>query len=251
MHQESFTPNEELGEVILLDKPLTWTSFDVVKKIRAAGRFKKIGHAGTLDPLASGLLICCTGPKTKSIDTIQGAEKEYVATFNLGAITASFDLECEVVPTQPAPTPPSLERIQELLLEFTGEQDQVPPTFSAVMVNGKRAYTLARKGAEVELAAKRIQLYSFELLSYVYPLLETRIVCTKGTYIRAMARDLGNVLGTGAYLSALRRTRIGNYRVEESWPVAKLAQHLREQRQAAPLNSPDEYPAPTTTPTLL
>ena len=251
MSLESFTPNEELGEVILLDKPLTWTSFDVVKKIRAAGRFKKIGHAGTLDPLATGLLICCTGPKTKSIDTIQAAEKEYIATFRLGATTASYDLESEVFETNPTPIPPSLEQIRQALMDFKGEQDQVPPTFSAVMVNGTRAYVLARKGKEVELAPKRIQLYSFDLLSYEYPLLETRIVCTKGTYIRALARDLGNALGTGAYLSALRRTRIGNYRVEESWPVAKLAQHLRDQRQATPQISPDIHPAPTTTPTLL
>ena len=250
MLEETFTPNEETGDVLLLDKPLGWTSFDVVKKLRAAGKFKKIGHAGTLDPLATGLLVCCTGPKTKTIDSIQGAEKEYVATFTLGATTASFDLESEVIPTEPTPTPPSQEAIEAALAGFLGEQDQVPPTFSAVMVNGKRAYTLARKGAEVELSAKRITLYEFELLSYSYPELSARIVCSKGTYIRALARDLGAVLGTGAYLSALRRTRIGAYSVQESWPVAKLAQLLRVDRQKSAILSTEPEPeAPNTAPT--
>ena len=229
----AFFPDPEGGDVILLDKPLGWTSFDVVKKIRAAGKFKKIGHAGTLDPLATGLLVCCTGPKTKTIESIQSAEKEYVATFTLGGTTASFDLESEVIATQPLPAHPSEEVVQATLKNFTGEIEQVPPIFSAVMVNGTRAYTLARKGADVELSAKKLTIYTFELIYYNYPELSARIVCSKGTYIRALARDLGLLLGTGAYLSSLRRTRIGNLSVEESWSVAKLAELLRELRQPA------------------
>ena len=235
MEDEQFVPNAEEGDVLLLDKPLGWTSFDVVKKIRAAGKFKKIGHAGTLDPLASGLLVCCTGKKTKTIEGIQGADKEYLATFVLGATTASFDLESEVVATMPAPLAPSPEQLKKALEKLSGPQEQVPPIFSAVMVNGTRAYELARKGKDVELKAKPIQIYTFELLGYDYPTVTARIVCSKGTYIRSLARDLGIELGTGAYLSELRRTRIGNFTVEDSWPVAKLAQHLQRLRaQHAP-----------------
>jgi tRNA pseudouridine55 synthase len=230
---ETFVPNEELGEVLLLDKPLGWTSFDVVKKIRAAGRFKKIGHAGTLDPLATGLLVCCTGPKTKTISDIQGAEKEYTATITLGGTTASFDLETEVVLTEPTPSPPTPEDIKRAISTFLGTIEQVPPTFSAVRVDGKRAYVLARKGVEAKIAAKTITIHAFDVLAYDYPNLFVRIVCSKGTYIRSIARDLGQVLGTGGYLSALRRNRIGNFSVEDSWPVAKLAERLRFLRETA------------------
>ncbi len=241
MDADHFVPNTDDGDILLLDKPLTWTSFDVVKKIRAAGKFKKIGHAGTLDPLATGLLVCCTGKKTKTIDSIQGADKEYVATFVLGATTASFDLESEVITTEPTPLAPALAQVEQAIERLTGPQEQIPPIFSAVMVNGTRAYELARKGKEVELKAKPISIYTFELLAYDYPTLRARIVCSKGTYIRSLARDLGMDLGTGAYLSELRRTRIGNFTVEDSWPVAKLAQHLHGLRaQLAP-------PPPTAT----
>jgi tRNA pseudouridine55 synthase len=231
---EDFIPNEDRGDILLLDKPLGWTSFDVVKKLRSAGRFKKIGHAGTLDPLATGLLVCCTGRQTKTIDQIQGAEKEYVTTFVLGATTLSYDLETEVLPTLPMPVVPSHEQVEEALEQLKGAQEQIPPIFSAVMVNGKRAYTLARKGAEVELSSKKVHVYAFELISYQYPTLEARVVCSKGTYIRALARDLGTILKTGAYLSTLRRTRIGDLSVEDAWPVAKLADRLRSIRSQAP-----------------
>jgi len=233
-----FNLNPEEGDVWLLDKPLTWTSFDVVKKIRAAGKFKKIGHAGTLDPLATGLLVCCTGPKTKSIDKIQGAEKEYIAEITLGGTTASYDLESEVVPTLPLPIAPTDAAIVAVLLHFTGEQEQTPPLFSAVMVNGTRAYVLARKGASIELAKKKINLYAIDLITYAYPTLQIRVVCSKGTYIRSLAYDIGVFLGTGGYLSALRRTRIGHLSIEDSWPVAKLAEQLKAYRLGPAENPP-------------
>ena len=219
--------DREGGNVICIDKPLDWTSFDVVKKIRHAGRFKKIGHAGTLDPLASGLLILCTERKTKTIESIQAQEKEYTARFFLGASRPSFDRETEIDKESPFESATTMQRLQEVADGFLGFQDQVPPLFSAVMVNGQRAYTLARKGAEVELKPKTIEITAFEVVAWQHPFIDVRIACSKGTYIRSIVRDFALKMGTLGYLENLRRTKIGDYNVENSWTVDQLAAELR------------------------
>lgn len=206
------------GEIIVVDKPYRWTSFDAVKKIRGAIQRKlgvkkfKVGHAGTLDPLATGVLIICTGGATKRIDALQAGEKEYVATIFLGATTPSYDLEKEIDARYPFGHI-TKEKVEEALKNFTGRIMQVPPIFSAVKIDGKRAYKYARKGAEVELKAKPLEIPEIELLEYVElpdgREIKIRVVCSKGTYIRALARDIGEVLGSGAHLTALRRTRVG------------------------------------------
>jgi len=219
--------DREGGNVICIDKPLDWTSFDVVKKIRHAGRFKKIGHAGTLDPLASGLLILCTERKTKTIDSIQAQEKEYTAQFYLGASRPSFDRETEIDHESPFAAETTIEMLQKAANSFLGLQEQVPPLFSAVMVNGQRAYTLARKGAEVELKAKTIDIKAFEILAWKHPFVDVRIACSKGTYIRSLVRDFALNMGTLGYLENLRRTKIGDFNVENSWIVDQLAAELK------------------------
>ncbi|MDE6342567.1 MAG: tRNA pseudouridine(55) synthase TruB [Muribaculaceae bacterium] len=202
------------GEIIGIDKPLKWTSFDAVKRVRGAIQRRlnvkkfKVGHAGTLDPLATGVLIICTGRATREIERLQNGTKEYIATLTLGATTPSFDLETEIDATYPWEhiTP---EMIKETLPRFTGHIMQVPPVYSAVKIDGKRAYKYARKGAEVELKAKPLVIEELELLDSALPELRLRIVCSKGTYIRALTRDIGRALGSGAYLSQLTRTRVG------------------------------------------
>ncbi len=208
----------EAGEVILIDKPLEWTSFDVVKKIRNAIRLKKIGHAGTLDPLATGLLILCTGKKTKSIETYQAQEKEYTGTFVIGATTPSFDLETEVVITGDW-TSVGEAAIYATAIAMTGKQEQIPPMYSAVRVDGVRLYKLARKGEEVEIKARPIEIIKFEITQIKLPAVEFRIKCSKGTYIRSIARDFGDALNVGAYLSSLRRTKIGDFDVKDAYSV--------------------------------
>jgi tRNA pseudouridine55 synthase len=209
------------GQVLLVDKELTWTSFDVVNKLKTILKYNhglkklKVGHAGTLDPLATGLLIICTGKKTKIIEEIQSLEKEYIAEIVLGATTPSYDLETEInaeFPTEHI----TKEVILSVLESFEVEQDQIPPVFSAKRINGKRAYDYARKGVEIELKPKRITIKKCELLSYIDNKIEVKVVCSKGTYIRALARDIGEKLSSGAYLSNLRRTRIGHYTVDDS-----------------------------------
>mgnify|MGYP002601467790 CR=1 FL=1 len=209
------------GEIIAVDKPLGWTSFDAVKRLRGAlqrrlgiRRFK-VGHAGTLDPLASGVLIVCTGRATKQIDAIQASTKEYVATIKLGATTPSFDLETEIDATFPT-NHITEEDVKETLTRFTGDVMQVPPVFSAVKIDGKRAYKYARRGDEVELKAKPLKINILELLDCTLPEITVRIVCSKGTYIRALARDIGQALGSGAHLTALRRTRVGRFSEKDS-----------------------------------
>jgi tRNA pseudouridine55 synthase len=218
----------EAGAILLLDKPLTWTSFDLVKKTKFALKIKKIGHAGTLDPLASGLLIMCTGKFTKRIEEIQAQEKEYTGTFTIGATTPSFDLETEVDSTFPTEhiTPAMLE---EAAQSFVGEIDQVPPIYSAVKINGERAYALARRGEDAEIKSKRITIKSFELTGIEGNQVHFKVVCSKGTYIRSLARDFGLKLGCGAYLSKLVRTRIGEYRLEDAMDLTQL-QELREKQ---------------------
>ncbi|MFD1871607.1 tRNA pseudouridine(55) synthase TruB [Hymenobacter bucti] len=231
--------NFEAGEVLLLDKPLTWTSFDVVRKVKNTLRPRKIGHAGTLDPLATGLLILCTGKKTKDIDQIQAQEKEYEGTFRLGQTTPSFDLETPVDAEQPYAHLTEAE-IQAAVATFLGKIEQIPPVFSAVKVDGQRAYELARKGEQAEIKPKTVEIKAFELTRIALPDIDFRIVCSKGTYVRSLARDLGVALGCGAHLTRLVRTRIGEYRLADAWTVAEV-QALRPPR---PEPADGEAPAP-------
>ena len=208
------------GEVLYFNKPLGWTSFKVVGHARyhICRRMKvkklKVGHAGTLDPLATGVMIVCTGKATKRIEEFQYHTKEYVATIQLGATTPSYDLEHEIDATYPTEHI-TRELVEETLKTFIGEIQQVPPAFSACMVNGKRAYDLARKGEEVELKPKLLVIDEIELLECNLPEIKVRVVCSKGTYIRALARDIGEALNSGAHLTALERTRVGDVRLEE------------------------------------
>jgi tRNA pseudouridine55 synthase len=221
------------GTILSFDKPLEWTSFGLVNKVRYLlckhiGEKKlKVGHAGTLDPLATGVLIICTGKATKQIDTLQAKTKEYVATLQLGATTPSFDLETEVDATYPT-AHITEEKMKEALTRFIGRIEQVPPSYSACKVDGKRAYDLARQGKEVELKAKVLVIDEIELLDFNPTAMQAtiRVVCSKGTYIRALARDIGLALESGAHLTALRRTRIGDYRVEDCHTLDTFQQWL-------------------------
>ena len=211
----------EQGTILAFDKPLTWTSFNLVAKVRwliskHIGGKIKVGHAGTLDPLATGVLIICTGKATKQIEQLQAGVKEYVATLQLGATTPSFDLEKEIDATYPTDHI-TRELVETALQKFVGEIMQVPPVFSAVKVDGKRAYDLARKGKDVELKAKPLRIDEIELLScdLEQMVITIRVVCSKGTYIRALARDIGEALHSGAHLTALRRTRVGDYTIDK------------------------------------
>ena len=221
------------GTILSFDKPLEWTSFGLVNKVRYLlcrhiGEKKlKVGHAGTLDPLATGVLIICTGKATKQIDTLQAKTKEYVATLQLGATTPSFDLETEVDATYPT-AHITEEKVQEALTRFIGRIEQVPPSYSACKVDGKRAYDLARQGKEVELKAKVLVIDEIELQDFNSSAMQAtiRVVCSKGTYIRALARDIGLALESGAHLTALRRTRIGDYKVEDCHTLDTFQQWL-------------------------
>lgn len=220
------------GEILYIDKPLGWTSFDAVKRVRGAllRRLKvkklKVGHAGTLDPLATGVMIVCTGKATKQIDTLQAGVKEYVATMALGATTPSFDLETEIDATYPT-AHITRELVEETLPKFLGRIEQVPPKFSACKVDGKRAYNMARKGQEVELKPKVLVIDSIELIDYSPESITIRVVCGKGTYIRALARDIGLALGSGAHLTALRRTRVGDVTADDCLSVEQAAELIR------------------------
>lgn len=213
------------GQILTFDKPLGWTSFQLVGKVRwllcrAIGRNKlKVGHAGTLDPLATGMMVICTGKATKRIEELQLGRKEYTATLQLGATTPSYDLEHEIDATFPTDHITE-ETVREVLTHFTGEIEQVPPVFSACKVDGKRAYDLARKGKDVELKAKRITIDELELLRCDLSTMQIdiRVRCSKGTYIRSLARDIGEALHSGAHLTALRRTQVGDYKIEDAFP---------------------------------
>jgi len=221
------------GSLICIDKALEWTSFDVVKKVKFGIQRKfdlkklKVGHAGTLDPLATGLVIICTGKGTKQIDKYMGQTKEYTCTIKLGATTPSFDLESEEDNTYEYKHI-TRELIDEKLKEFIGEIDQVPPIFSALKINGVRAYTMAREGEEFEIKSRKIQIHEIEVLNFDGQNLELRIVCGKGTYIRSMARDIGVALDSGGYLIALRRTAIGDYKVKDALSVDAFLGKLSE-----------------------
>ena len=209
------------GQVLLFDKPLNWTSFQLVNKvrwlIRKTYKIKKIkvGHAGTLDPLATGLLIICTGKFTKRIEEFMGQEKEYTGTIVLGATTPSYDLETEVNETFPIDHITDAS-IKDATTQFLGEIDQVPPIFSALKKDGKRLYELAREGKEVEIKSRKIEISEFEITRIDLPEVDFRVVCSKGTYIRSLAHDFGKALGSGAYLSELRRTKIGDFNVNNA-----------------------------------
>ncbi|MBR5643718.1 MAG: tRNA pseudouridine(55) synthase TruB [Salinivirgaceae bacterium] len=211
----------EEGQIVLIDKPLKWTSFDAVNKVRYLLRnqfgFKKIkvGHAGTLDPLATGLLIICTGKLTKQIETLQASSKEYVATFMLGATTPSYDRETEIDRTF-STDGITRERVEQVLQTFEGEQDQIPPVFSAKQIDGQRAYVAARKGKTIDLKPARINIERIWLIDCNLPQVTVGIRCSKGTYIRALARDFGERLGSGAYLHDLRRTASGDFSVDKA-----------------------------------
>ena len=208
------------GEILAVYKPYTWTSFQIVNKIRyhLSRKYKvkrfKVGHAGTLDPLATGVLLVCTGKATKKIEELQSHTKEYVAELMLGATTPSYDMEHPVNATYPTEHITE-EKVREVLATFTGEIAQRPPLFSACKVDGKRAYDLARKGSDMELAPKIVRIDEIELLSSNLPQIKIRVVCGKGTYIRSLARDIGLALDSGAYLTSLTRTRVGDYKVEQ------------------------------------
>jgi tRNA pseudouridine55 synthase len=217
------------GQLLLVNKPYKWTSFDVVGKIRNA--FKplklKVGHAGTLDPLATGLLIICTGKMTKQIDTFQAEEKEYTGTMVLGAVTPTYDLESE--PEQQFSTENiTPEQIYAACKQFTGAIQQYPPAHSAVKIDGERLYEKARRGEEVELRLRSITISEFEITRIELPEIDFRVICSKGTYIRSLVNDFGKAVNNGAYLSRLRRTRSGGFKLEDAWEVMELVNTIRE-----------------------
>jgi tRNA pseudouridine55 synthase len=225
----------EQGEILLMNKPYRWTSFDVIGKLRTIIRFRtglrkiKIGHAGTLDPLATGLLIICTGRFTRRIEEFQGLEKEYTGTFRLGATTPSFDLETAIDGEYPFEniTP---EAIDEAAAFYTATFDQIPPQFSAIKVDGKRAYRSARKEISVEMKPREVTVSAFEITGITLPEVSFRISCSKGTYIRALARDFGARLGCGAHLTSLCRTRIGTYYLRDAYDLADIENLIPDMR---------------------
>lgn len=228
-HTHTFSFAE--GEVLLVDKPLTWTSFDVVGKLRNTMKplKLKVGHAGTLDPLATGLLIICTGKFTKKIDSFQAEGKEYIGTITLGATTPSYDLETEI--DQTFDTEHLTEdEIQKVAQSFIGELDQFPPAHSAIKINGERVYEKARRGEDVELKSRKVSVQEFKIEKIELPLVFFKIKCSKGTYIRSIAHDFGKALHNGAHLSSLRRTMSGEFHVDNAWNMEDLIQTIRSQK---------------------
>ncbi|MGV3598783.1 MAG: tRNA pseudouridine(55) synthase TruB [Bacteroidota bacterium] len=235
MDNKSFIPQHPLtieyneGKVLLVNKPSGWTSFDVVQKIRNVSRAKKVGHAGTLDPLATGLLILCTGKFTKRIDEVQAQEKEYTGTITVGATRPSFDVETEIDQTFAWEhiTP---QMVQEATQQFTGVIEQIPPSYSAIKINGQRAYENARAGKEVEIKPRSVEIKEFEITGIELPNIHFRVMCSKGTYIRTLAFDFGRALNSGAYLASLCRTRIGEFLLKDAVEVEDLVNEIKEKR---------------------
>jgi len=228
----------EQGQVLLVDKPLDWTSFDVVRKLRRQVRTKKVGHAGTLDPLATGLLILCTGKFTKRINEYMAQEKEYTGTITLGALTPTYDLESE--PEQHKDfsfVTPQLV-LDTIAASFSGAIMQTPPIHSAIKVDGKRVYELARKGKEVRLEPRPVTIKAFEIVSFQLPVLDFRVVCSTGTYIRSLANDLGAALGCNGYLSSLRRTRIGQFSVDDAMDIERAEEWIQNKFESE--GAPDQ-----------
>ena len=216
----------QLGQVLVINKPLYWTSFDVVRKLRNLVKIKKVGHAGTLDPLATGLLIVCTGKYTKRINEYMAQEKEYTGTITLGAITPTYDLESEPQDLKPYDHI-TKQDIDEAVKQFIGDIQQLPPAHSAIKVDGKRLYELARKGHEVKLEPRNIRIAEFEITDINLPVLQFRVVCSTGTYIRSLANDMGQALGCGGYLSSLCRTRIGEYTLSQSMNMEEAEEFIK------------------------
>ena len=233
------------GEILCIDKPLSWTSFDAVKRLRSelirrlGIRKFKVGHAGTLDPLATGVMIICTGRATRRIEELQAGVKEYEATLALGATTPSFDLETEVDATY-STAHITEQLVRSTLTKFIGAIEQVPPAYSACKIEGVRAYDLARQGQDVDLKPKTLVIDNIELLEYSQESIRIRVVCSKGTYIRALARDIGQALDSGAHLTALRRTRVGNVTIDNCMSVQAAAEMIK----VCPLEFPEDYQAP-------
>lgn len=221
------TENFEQGQILLIDKPLRWTSFDVIQRLRKITGIRKIGHAGTLDPLATGLLIICTGKFTKRINEFMAQEKEYTGTITLGATTATYDLESEPENVK-AFNHITAENIESARLRFIDEILQIPPAHSAIKIGGKRVYELAREGKEVKLEPRKITIKEFEITTIQLPLVYFKVVCTTGTYIRSLAFDFGEALGCGAYLSSLCRTRIGEFTLEKAQSVEAFEKKVKE-----------------------
>lgn len=226
--------NFKNGEIIYINKPYKWTSFGVVNKVRylvcrkQGVKKMKVGHAGTLDPLATGVMILCTGKATRRIEEFQYQTKEYVATIKLGATTPSFDLEKEIDATYPTEHI-TRELVEETLKSFIGTIEQIPPAFSACKIDGKRAYDLARKGEEVELKAKTLVIDEIELLECELPVIKIRVVCSKGTYIRALARDIGTALNSGAHLIGMERTRVGDIKLTDCLTLDEVEAWIEKQ----------------------
>lgn len=218
------------GTAILIDKPLKWSSFDAINKIKWSIKKVKIGHCGTLDPLATGLLICCTGKMTKQITTFQKQEKEYTGTFTLGATTPTYDLESEPENFKDYSSI-SEEQIKRTVQQFLGEIQQIPPIHSAIKKDGKPVYKLARAGKEVQLDPRTITIQEFEIVAINLPIVSFRVVCSTGTYIRSLAHDFGQTLGCGAYLSSLRRTKIGQYSVTDAWTVEEWVDYIKAEKE--------------------
>ncbi len=219
------------GALLLVDKPMNWTSFDVVNKIRYALKYKlgvkkiKVGHAGTLDPMATGLLIICTGKFTKKLEALQGLPKTYTGTITLGASTPSFDAETGFDATYPT-NHITEELIQQTRHQFLGELEQVPPIFSAIKVDGQPLYKKARKGLKVDIKPRTVKIYQFDFQRVEIPEIEFTVQCSKGTYIRSLAHDYGKALDSGAYLSSLRRTQIGDYKIDKAWNLDNLVDYI-------------------------
>ncbi|WP_300601373.1 tRNA pseudouridine(55) synthase TruB [Niabella sp.] len=216
------------GAVLLIDKPLEWTSFDAVRKVRNLVRIKKVGHAGTLDPLATGLLIICTGKFTKQINAYMAKEKEYTGTFTIGAVTPTYDLESEPTDFKPYDQLTIFD-MEAATHQFIGDILQVPPAHSAIKKDGKRVYELARKGIDVQLDPRPVTISCFEIDATHLPTISFKVVCSTGTYIRSLAQDFGQALGCGAYLSSLRRTRIGDFSVEDALTIDAFTEGMRAQ----------------------
>jgi tRNA pseudouridine55 synthase len=225
------------GATLLIDKPKTWTSFDVVNKLRSKIRHTlgikkiKVGHSGTLDPMATGLLLICTGKFTKKLEEFQGLSKVYTGTIKLGATTASYDAESQEDETYPLDdiTP---EKIEAARQQFLGKIDQIPPMFSAIKVDGQPLYKKARKGETIEIKPRPVEIYKFEITNIDMPYLDFKVACSKGTYIRSLAYDLGRALNNGGYLTGLRRTKIGDYSIEKAWDLDELLLHIEENYQS-------------------
>ena len=216
----------ELGEILNINKPVGWTSFDVVKKIRGQLNIKKVGHAGTLDPFATGVLLICTGRATKKVEDLMNLKKEYIARIEFGKTTDSYDLTGTIVSERSADNL-ELENINQVIKQFHGEIYQTPPMYSAVKVNGERLYKLARRGEVVERKPRKIRIYQTDVIDFRNPFLKLRIVCSRGTYIRALANDMGEILGCGGYLTSLTRTRVGDYKLEDSFEIKDLIREIK------------------------